>query len=396
MTAGPGSLPDEVQDLLRTRHDFVVVAVTYPYQWRTGSEFVRRRVEAYAAAGLSGIVVDYSPLNVAEPRVVADPAAPVVAIRPSDLPDALDALATSGSPVLAHSPTPSAIDELRARVPGERLATWFHGYEVRDYRRLHGNTTTQEMMAIRHIRDAQNADRFRAAGPLFADEAVTKVFVSETQQRYSEFDVGVEARNVEVIPNVVDTGVYRARERRPGEARRILLLRSFATHNYGNDIAARAIEICSQRDGFQDLEFTVRGYGALFAETVRPLRRLDNVTISEGFSSPAQMAALYDAHGIALVPTRYDTQGVMLGEAMASGAVTVTNPVAAIPEFTDEGCSMLPRGNDPWAFANAIWDLVKDPDRLPAMSRAASARAAEQCGPDATIGRELELVGRLS
>lgn len=386
----------EVSDLLYARHDFVVVAVTYPHGWRRGSEFVRQRVRAYAAAGLRGIVLDYSPLNVADPHVIAEANANVVAIRPADLAEALDALAKSGSPVLAHSPTPQAIDELRERVPGERLAVWFHGYEVRDYRRLHGNTTTEEIFAIRHIRDGQNAERFRAAAPLFADEAITKVFVSDVQRRYSEFDVGEPARNFEIIPNGIDVDAYAARIRTPEEARRILLLRSFTTHNYASDVAVRALLLCSQRDGFKDLQVTVRGYGALFRSTVAELRHLDNVSISEGFSSQAQMAALYDAHGVSLAPTRYDTQGVMLGEAMSSGCVTITNPVAAVPEFTDASTSLLPRGNDPWAFADAIWHLVETPDLMPTMSEAAARRVREQCGPEATTAREIELARRLA
>lgn len=396
MTATPGVIPPAVLDLLRLRRDFVLVAVTYPHSWRTGSEYVRNRVDAYAAAGLRGVVVDYSPLNVAEPHVVDDPSAPVAVIRPADLGEALDALATSGSPVLAHSPTPQALDDLHARIPGHHLAVWFHGYEVRDYRRLQGNSTTEELFAIRHIRDAQNRDRFRAAAPVFEDAAVTKVFVSQTQRRYSEFDVGTSASNVEVIPNHIATQTYRARERRPEEAGRILLLRGFAQRNYANDVALRALEICSRRDGFAELDITVRGYGQHFRSEVAQVRRYDNVTVTEGFSSPAQMAALHDGHGVFLCPTRYDTQGVMLGEAMASGMVAITNPVAAIPEFTDASCSLLPRGNDPWAFADALWHLVEHPDLMPELSRNAAARVRRQCGADATVAKEIALIGRLT
>ncbi|SHI73071.1 Glycosyltransferase involved in cell wall bisynthesis [Tessaracoccus bendigoensis DSM 12906] len=383
-------------DQLRARHDFVLFAVTYPHGWRTGSEFVRQRVRAYAAAGLEGVVVDYSPLNVESARWQPEDDAPVLSIRADQLASAIDAAVAGGSALLAHSPTPVAIDELRARVPGGRLAIWFHGYEVRDYRRLHGNTDTHTLTAIRHIRDGQNRDRFKAAAPLFADPAITKVFVSATQRRHSEFDVGIPATNTRIIPNFIDDDTYRARVRQPGEERRILLLRSFATHNYAGDIAVKALDLCSRRDGFSDLAITIRGYGALFREAVADVRRFDNVTVTEGFSSTAQMAALYDAHGVALVPTRYDTQGVMLGEAMASGAVTITNPVAAIPEFTDAKSSLVPRGNDPRAFADAIWHLIGHPEVMPKMSTAAAERVRAQCGRDQTIGLELELIKELS
>jgi len=208
--------------------------------------------------------------------------------------------------------------------------------------------------------------------------------------------VGVEARNVQIIPNHIDTDMYRARERHPEESRKILLLRGFAQRNYANDVALRALEICSRRDGFSGLEITVRGYGQHFRSEVAGVRRFDNVTVEEGFSSPAQMAALHDAHGIYLCPTRYDTQGVMLGEAMSSGMATITNPVAAIPDFTDDTCSLLPRGNDPWAFADALWYLVQHPDLMPKLSRNAAARVSRQCGRDATIRKEIELIRRLT
>ena len=388
-------MPDPLEQL-RQRHDYVLVAVTYPHSWRTGSEFVRQRVRAYAAAGLRGVVIDYSPLNVEPPTWHHEPDAEVLSLRHAELPSALQAAAAGGSPILAHSPTPEAIDQLRSCVPSGRLATWFHGYEVRDYRRLHGNTDTYELMSIRHIRDAQNRERFRAAKALFADPGIVKVFMSDVQRRYSEFDVDVAADNFRIIPNFIDTQVYQARVRTPDEARRILLLRSFAAHNYAGDVAIKALDLCSRRDGFSDLEITVRGYGPRFRTAVSEIRRLDNVNVSEGFSRPAQMAALYDANGISLVPTRYDTQGVMLGEAMATGAVTITNPVAAIPEFTDTHSSLLPRGNDPRAFADAIWHLVEHPETMPARSAAAAERVRRQCGWEATIALELRLIEELT
>lgn len=387
---------DAIHGALSQQQDFVVVAPSYPHQGRTGSEYVRSRVRAYVAAGLRGLVVDYSPMNVAEPFIFEDEGVDIAVIRASDLPAALDALAASGSPVLAHSPTPTALDELHTRFSKGRLAVWFHGYEVRDYRRLQCNTTTEELFAIRHIRDAQNRERFHAAAPVFTDPAITKVFVSETQRRYSEFDVGAETSAFQIIPNHIDTDTYRARERRPEEARRILLLRAFTQRNYANDVALRALEICSRRDGFSELDITVRGYGRHFRGEVAGVRGFDNVTVEEGFSSPAQMAALHDAHGVYLCPTRYDTQGVMLGEAMSSGMVTITNPVAAIPEFTDETCSLFARANDPRAFADALWHVVQHPEVMPGLSRNAAARVRNQCGRQATIQREIELIGRLT
>ena len=169
-------------------------------------------------------------------------------------------------------------------------------------------------------------------------------------------------------------------------------MRGFTVRNYGNDIALRALEHLAHRPGFDRLSITVRGFGPLFATETSGLRGFANVRIEERYSTPVEMAAEHFDHGVYLCPTRFDTQGVMLGEAMSSGMVTITHPVAAIPEFTDDASSLLPRPDDPIAFAEAISWSVEHQEEMPALSAAAADRVRRQCGYDATIARELDLI----
>ncbi|GAA4895461.1 hypothetical protein GCM10025789_11190 [Tessaracoccus lubricantis] len=383
--------PVRWEQLLAEDLDFAVVAPTYPRAWRHGGEFIRSRVHAYVAQGLKGAVIDTSGKG---PRILEarDAATEIFVAEPEQLPAALDVLQRRGVPVLAHSPSPVVSGMLQDRLPDLRLIVWYHGYEVRDYRRLSANFTTADLAQRRTTLDGLNRVRFQAARGLFACPDAAVVFVSEMQRQNSQWDVGVEAVNSHVIPNHIDTSLFRPRERRPDEVGRILLMRSFEQRNYGNDIAIKAIDLLKSRPGFFDLQFTVRGFGRLFQRKVATLHGLPNVTVENRYSSPAEMAALHYDHGVFLCPSRYDTQGVMLGEAMSSGMATITNPVAAIPEYTDWSCSLLPRPDDPRAFADAIWYLVEHPQLLPEMSRNASARVEQQCGLDATINRELELI----
>lgn len=375
--------------------DFAVVAPQYPRSWRRGGEFIRSRVRAYAAAGLRGVVIDVSGSSSERIASVHDHSTPIFVTGVAELPHALGVLRGRGVPVLAHSPTPHITELLHELTAGGKLAIWYHGYEVRDYRRLRDNFTGDEMALRGHSLDELNRTRFEAARQVFADPDVTIVFVSDLQRRNSEFDVGAKALNHHIIPNHIDTDLFRFRRRRPEEANRLLLMRSFATHNYGNDIAIEALRILSSERWFADLHVTIRGFGPLFKGAVKPLRRLANVSIQERYSSPGEMAIKHYDHGVFLCPSRYDTQGVMLGEAMASGMVTITNPVAAIPEFTDASCSLLPRPGDPMAFAGAIRHIVHNPDLMPTLSENAAARVERQCGTAATIDREIELIRRM-
>lgn len=370
--------------------DFLVVTPTYPRAWRQGAEFVRSRVHAYAKAGLRGVVIDYSGRG----RTIRarDEATDIYVIPVDSLPGALSEAERRGIPVLAHSPSPVASTMLVEHLPTARLAVWYHGYEVRDYRRLAANFTNDELAMGRRRLTALMDERVTAARPLFSHPEISTVFVSETQRRNSQWDVGVEAVNAHVIPNHIDTELFQSRVRRPDEANKILLMRSFSQRNYGNDIALGAIDLLKGRPGFTDLSFTIRGFGRLFHDEVAPLHSLPNVRIEQHYSSAPEMAVLHYDHGVFLCPSRYDTQGVMLGEAMASGMATITNPVAAIPEYTDSSCSLLPRPNDPRAFADAIWYLIQRPELMPVLSRNAATRAAEQCGRAATIDREIALI----
>lgn len=369
--------------------DYVLLTPRYPRGWRNGGEFVRTRVLAYAAAGLRGMVIDTSGTRLARHEVDG---VIVWDVPAAELQPLLAEAARRGCAILAHSPEPSHIDLLLDTVATERLAVWFHGYELRDYRRLASNHDSRELAAITHSRRQLNATRFRAARRLFTDGDAAVVFVSEFQRELAHFDVGADTRLSHVIPNHIDTGLYRARVRRPDEATRLLLMRGFTVRNYGNDIALRALEHLALRPGFAELQITVRGFGPLFAKETATLRRHQNVHIEERYSSPVEMAAQHFDHGVYLCPTRFDTQGVMLGEAMASGMVTITNPVAAIPEFTDDTSSLLPRGDDPLAFAEAIAWIVSHPEQMAPISTAAAERVRRQCGYEATIAREIDLI----
>ena len=85
----------------------------------------------------------------------------------------------------------------------------------------------------------------------------------------------------------------------------------------------------------------------------------------------------------------------LMGEAMATGAVPVTNGVTAIPEFADDSVGVLAPGEDAEAMAAGVIEMLEDADLFMDRSKAARARVVEQCGPEATTRREIELFDRL-
>ena len=163
---------------------------------------------------------------------------------------------------------------------------------------------------------------------------------------------------------------------------------------YANDLAVAAVLDLAAEPWFDELEFTFLGDGPLFEETIAPLRDLPNVTVRRGFLTHAQIAAEHARHGVLLVPSRSDTQGVSRDEAMSSGLVPITSAVAAIPEFVDEEVAFLAPPEDHRALADAVRTLRAEPARYLRMSAAAARRVRRQSGADHVLDAELRLAFR--
>lgn len=372
-----------------TNFDCALVCASYPGGKREyGGDFVHSRLAAYKKEGLNPLVIEASALNTETWENEIDEIKCVRA-HPSDLAEILNKV--PGAKVhLTHSPSPEMIDLFAQRK--EPLIAWLHGYEVRDYRRLFFNYGTPEMELLRAKLDAVNVTRFSAARKLFSDRNVHKVFVSNYIRGVAEADVGVKAGPATIIPNYIDTEHYVARDKGPALSKKILLIRSFAARNYANDLATEAIQILRQRKGFDQLEFTICGFGGNFEKLTEPLAKLDNVVLEEGVLDREQMKRKHEQHGVFLAPTRFDTQGVTLGEAMSSGMACITNPVTGIPEFCDEDSVRFARPDDPAAFAEEIWKLAHDPGEFLRLSRGGAKRVRSQCSAKHTIQKELKLI----
>ncbi|MDB9707782.1 glycosyltransferase family 4 protein [Planktotalea frisia] len=385
-----------VTDVLQkaAQGDFVILCNGFPGAGQNyGGEFIRSRYGGYLEQGLKGSVIHLSnriKTNTVDPFEGTETA--IIRISDGHLNTLAGILAAGQANVLVHSPPPNVQKVLQKKIALERLIYWFHGFEVRDYRRLYFNYTTSELAVLKQRLNEITQWRIEANKISFAEPAIKKVFVSNYLKEIAARDNGAQIENGHIIPNFIDGDVFAYHEKTANQMKRFLLIRAFERRNYGNDIAIEAIKIASKWDGFEDLHFTIRGFGAEFAELTEGLQGFSNVVIQEQYSSPEEMAELHKEHGVFLCPSRFDTQGVTMGEAMASGLVCITNPVTGIPEYIDESCGLLAPADDPMAYARAIWHAKENLHAMLDLSKAAAQRARAQCGRDQTVGAEIKLV----
>ena len=195
-----------------------------------------------------------------------------------------------------------------------------------------------------------------------------------------------------VIHNFIDTNIFSYREKKPEDRLKILVVRPFNKLIYGNDLVASAILELSRRSFFKELTFTIVGDGELFDQTVASVRTFDNVSTEKRFLTHSELARYHEGHGIFLVPSRMDTQGVSRDEAMASGLVPITTSVGGVPEFVDDSCGIVVPPEDSAALADAVELLYNSPEKYLELSAAAARRVKTQSNFEQTIQREMALI----
>ncbi len=379
------------------RPRFLLLTTGYPrdgdlYQ----NAFIHRRVVKYQQAGMAVRVFWLWPPCKAAERYTFD-GVQVVKGNHEVLGRELAAAAGTWQAALLHFIDPEMLRLLGRHEPDLRAIVWIHGVETEGCRRRLFNVrgpkgvvaTVRRLPYIRR----QRALLRRVYEGRDLGRRVDVVFVSTWyRENVAEADVGVAARCGHVIPNFVDEELFAHVPKVAADARRVLSVRPFTHRKYANDLMVKAVVQLTNAEATRDLEFTIVGDGPLWDSTTRPLQALANVTLQRRFLTHAEMSAMHRCHGVFLCPTRLDSQGVSMGEAMASGLVPVTNSVTAIPEFVDPECGKLARPGDHRGLARAVTELAVNPEDFTVMSRRAAERVRAQCGHAATIQRELDLM----
>ncbi|NND68805.1 MAG: glycosyltransferase family 4 protein, partial [Halioglobus sp.] len=112
--------------------------------------------------------------------------------------------------------------------------------------------------------------------------------------------------------------------------------------------------------------------GGKTEQLVKKLGIGDKVTFVNGISTE-QMVQYYAEAAIAVCPSVYEGFGLPAGEAMACGVPIVSTNGGALPEVVGDAGVIVPV-KDVDALAQAIDELLQDPDRRDELGRKAMAR----------------------
>lgn len=295
--------------------------------------------------------------------------------------------------ILVHFLTEEMWSILRRYLSKIQMIVWIHGSEIQPWFRREFNISNTEEKKMAIMRSNRRTDFWRS---LLLNQKIDihYVFVSKYffEEVMEDLHIQLSDQRCSIIHNYIDTDLFSYRKKDISQRLKILSISAYASKKYANDLTTKTILELSKTPIFSELEFKLVGDGPLFEENARPLLGFPNVSIERRFITQTEISELHKDYGVFLCPTRWDSQGVSRGEAMASGLVPVTNNVSAIPEFLDEQCGLAVPAEDYMGLAEAIKKLYLDPELFKKLSQNAANRVRKQVGLQQTIAREIELI----
>ncbi|MBE6563378.1 MAG: glycosyltransferase [Ruminococcaceae bacterium] len=220
---------------------------------------------------------------------------------------------------------------------------------------------------------------------------VTWFFVTPWTQRRSEELIGIKYKNAKILPCLIDADTFVYRDHDPELRKKIFVLRKFDNpFTYALDIDVHIVHELSRRPFFKDLEFDFYGDGPLFEVITNPLRKYPNVHLHRGFLNHKEISEVHRTHGIALFPTRFDSQAVSSCEAACSGCAVVSTKNPGVEQEIYPKYNTLCNQENYKEYADVIERLYYDPDEFKAIGKGMAEDIRAIYGYDNAIQRELD------
>lgn len=379
-----------IQDPVNEK-EILVVCADYPHKDQLyGGAFIPARVRAYIKEGFHVTVCIAKGVEGSRKPVIEEHEGVKIHIGDFSL---LEERIKEVNPaaIVVHSPIMQNYNTFKKLNVEDRLILIFHGFEVRDVGHLYYNFNDQIMQNLNAILQ-MDMNRKQVAIDSFKNRNIAKVFVSNFFKQLVTKDIGIAPTNSHIISNLIESDIFNYKAKVAEDRLKIFSVRPYDNKNYAADLIVDTILRLSEKEYFDKLSFHIQGFGKTFAEKTVKLRKFNNVTLVEGILRREEIAALHKHYGIALIPTRFDTQGVSVGEAMSSGLVPVTNRVAAIPEFVPENCAMLADDNSVEQLVEGIEKLYYNSNLFLEKSFNAAQHIKKICSPENTVVKELILI----
>ena len=215
--------------------------------------------------------------------------------------------------------------------------------------------------------------------PLMMQEMVAPrlakiVTVSEASRVAIEKYFKIQQKDVSVVYNGTDTEIFRPI---PEVEKEVDLLFVGRTEDRKKGIGTmfEALSMLPEHVSLKIVDGRIPSHG-LVPRLTRQYGLDGRVHVVDRMLSVSELVEQYSTARVAIVPSFFEGFGFPASEAMACGLSVIANAAGALPEVvgTDGHSGRLVPQRNARAMADAIWEILRDPEKTASMGRAARER----------------------
>ncbi|MFK7897533.1 MAG: glycosyltransferase family 4 protein [Myxococcota bacterium] len=215
--------------------------------------------------------------------------------------------------------------------------------------------------------------------PLFMQETVAPrlskiVTVSQASREAIEKYFKIPQKDVEVVYNGTDTDIFHPMPEVEKEADLLFVGRT-EDRKKGIGTMFEALSMLPDHVTLKIVDGRIPSHG-LVPRLIQQYNLKDRVQIVDRMLTVPELVEQYSTAKVALVPSFFEGFGFPASEAMACGLSVIANAAGALPEVvgTDGRAGRLVPQRNAKAMADAMWEILRDPEETDRMGRAARER----------------------
>ncbi len=224
--------------------------------------------------------------------------------------------------------------------------------------------------------------------------AAASVAVSNAFAQLLRAQLGIE--DIGVIPNMVDTDFFSCKERtKKAEGPFIFLTVAFLTPNKGIDVLLKAF--AAKFRGNPEVRLEIGGDGKQRAELERLSRELgisSQVTFL-GQLSRAQVREAMCRSNVFVLPSYYETFGVVLIEAMSAGLPLIATRSGGPEDIVTPDVGFLVKPGDVDSISKTLFNIKKYYDKWALKTHSIREVAVRRFGKRAVVSKLLSRYGKI-
>lgn len=265
------------------------------------------------------------------------------------------------------------------------VVTWIHGHEALWYFTLMASSNGFQWIKKKVVLIPREFVQLMVLR-FFLKQTQYNIFVSKWLFEAAQRHMRMIIPNAVVVPNPVDTNLFGYR--RPKNIRKGISLRNLHRSVYGLDVAIKAFS------NLNDAHLSIIGKGRYYQKYLRLVERVhSNTAIESQYIPHNHLPQLYHQFGFFVAPSRRETQGLAMCEAMSCGLPVIASRVGGIPEFVRDGIDgYLVPPNDPKAIRKAVIKLITDETKFFEMSKNARKNMENICSGETVVQKEIKIL----